>query len=401
MISISDRLKCVKPSSTLSLSQKASELKAQGHDIISLTTGELDFPTPSWICEAACEVIKQGDMKYTAVGGTPILKQAIIEKFRRENSLDYKPYEIIASTGAKQSIFNAFLATVGPHDEVIVPAPYWVSYIDIVYLTEGKPIIIDCSQEEHFKINPQALEKSITPRTKWLILNSPSNPTGIIYTKAELEAIAEVLLKHPQVMILSDDIYEHVRFNSEPFFTIASLEPRLKVRTLTLNGVSKAYGMTGWRLGYAGGPQWLIQAMTNIQSHSTSNPSAISQAAAVAALNGPQTFLEDWNKILQERRNVVFNEIKQIKEFSCILPEGAFYMYVNCQGVIGKSLLKGEKITSDQDFASYLLETYGIAVVPGSAFGLSPYFRLSYATDLSKLRIACERIKKAVSELQN
>ncbi|MBN9412534.1 MAG: pyridoxal phosphate-dependent aminotransferase [Candidatus Paracaedimonas acanthamoebae] len=401
MLFISDRLKSVKPSSTLSLSQKASELKAQGHDIISLTTGELDFPTPSWICEAACEAMMQGDLRYTAVGGTPVLKQAIIEKFRRENHLDYKPYEIIASTGAKQSIFNAFLATIGPNDEVIVPAPYWVSYLDIVYLAEGKPIIIDCPQEDQFKITPQALEKSITPRTKWLILNSPSNPTGAIYTKAELKAIAEVLLKHPHVMILSDDIYEHVRFNSEPFTAIASLEPHLKERTLTLNGVSKSYGMTGWRLGYAGGPQWLIQAMTNIQSHSTSSPSAISQAAAVAALNGPQTFLENWNKTLQERRNVVFNEMKQIKEFSCVLPEGAFYMYINCQNVIGKSVLKGEIINSDQDFASYLLEAYGIAVVPGSAFGLSPYFRLSYATDLAKLRIACERIKKAVSELQD
>lgn len=400
MVSISDRLKSVKPSSTLILSQKASELKAQGHDIISLTTGELDFPTPAWICEAAWESMKQGDMKYTAVGGTPVLKQAIIEKFKRENNLDYKPYEIIASTGAKQSIFNAFLATIGPQDEVIVPAPYWVSYLEIVYLAEGKPIVIDCSEKDEFKINPQTLEESITPRTKWLILNSPSNPTGAIYTKTELEAIAEVLLKYPHVLILSDDIYEHVRFNTEPFSTIASLEPRLKTRTLTLNGVSKAYGMTGWRLGYAGGPQWLIQAMTSIQSHSTSSPSAISQAAAVAALNGSQTFLETWNKTLQERRNVVFNELKQIKEFSCVLPKGAFYMYINCQGVIGKSILGGDIIHSDQDFASYLLETYGIAVVPGAAFGLSPYFRLSYATDLPKLRIACERIKKAVSELQ-
>jgi aspartate aminotransferase len=400
MTSISNRLKSVKPSPTLSLSQKASELKAQGHDIISLTTGELDFPTPSWICEAAYEAMKQGDTKYTAVGGTPVLKQAIIEKFKRENNLDYKPYEVIASTGAKQSIFNAFLATVGPNDEVIVPAPYWVSYIDIVYLTEGKPIIIDCSQEAQFKLSPQALEKSITSRTKWLILNSPSNPTGTIYTKTELQLISEILLKYPQVMVLSDDIYEHVRFNSEPFITIASLEPRLKDRTLTLNGVSKAYGMTGWRLGYAGGPQWLIQAMTNIQSHSTSSPSSISQAAAVAALNGPQEFLDHWKKTLQERKNMVFNELNQIKELSCFFPQGAFYMYVRCQGVIGKSTLKGETINSDQDFAKYLLETYGIAVVPGTAFGLSPYFRLSYATDLPKLRIACERIKKAVSELQ-
>lgn len=400
MVFISNRLKSVKPSSTLILSQKASELKAQGHDIISLTTGELDFPTPSWISEAAWDVMKQGEMKYTAVGGTPILKQAIIEKFKRENNLDYKPYEIIASTGAKQSIFNAFLATINPEDEVIVPAPYWVSYLEIVYLAEGKPIILDCSEKEEFKINPQRLEESITPRTKWLILNSPSNPTGSIYTNTELEAIAEVLLRHPHVLILSDDIYEHVRFNTEPFSTIASLEPRLKTRTLTLNGVSKSYGMTGWRLGYAGGPQWLIHAMTSIQSHSTSSPSTISQAAAVAALNGSQEFLKTWNKTLQERRNVVFNELKQIKEFSCILPQGAFYMYINCQGVIGKSNLDGNIIHSDQDFASYLLETYGIAVVPGAAFGLSPYFRLSYATDLPKLRIACERIKKAVSELQ-
>ncbi|OJX10537.1 MAG: aspartate aminotransferase [Caedibacter sp. 37-49] len=395
----SARLKSVKPSPTLNLSQRASELKAQGHDIIALTTGELDFPTPAWICEAAHEAMKLGETKYTAVGGTPVLKQAIIEKFRRENNLDYKPYEIVVSAGVKQSIFNAFLATISPGDEVIIPAPYWVSYLDIVYLAEGKAIIVNCSQEEQFKLSPQALEKNITAHTKWVILNSPSNPTGAIYTQAELKEISKILLKYPHVLILSDDIYEHVRFNSNTFYTIASLEPNLKSRTLTLNGVSKSYSMTGWRLGYAGGPQWLIQAMTDIQSHSTSSPSSVSQAAAVAALNGPQAFLENWKKTLLERRNTVFDELNQIKEFSCFLPDGAFYIYVQCQGVIGKSTLKGEIINSDQDFVKYLLETYGIAVVPGTAFGLSPYFRLSYATDLLKLRIACERIKKATSEL--
>lgn len=396
---ISSRLKSVHPSPTLSLSQRASEMKAQGHDIISLTTGELDFPTPSWICEAAYEAMKIGETKYTAVGGTPLLKQAIIEKFKRENNLDYRPYEIITSTGAKQSIFNAFLATLNLNDEVIIPAPYWVSYVDIVYLAEGKPIIVNCPQEDSFKLTPKKLEKTITSKTKWLILNSPSNPTGAVYTQEELKEIVHILLKHPQILILSDDIYEHVLFDSRPFYTIASLEPRLKTRTLTLNGVSKSYGMTGWRLGYAGGPQWLIQSMVDIQSHSTSSPSSISQAAATAALNGSQNFLAEWKKVLQERRNNIFNELNQIDGFSCLLPEGAFYLYVNCQGIIGRSTLKGERINSDEDFAKYLLETYGIAVVPGSAFGLSPYFRLSYATDLPKLRIACERIKKATSEL--
>lgn len=396
---ISQRLLSVKPSPTLGATQKAAELKVQGKQILSLSAGEPDFATPSWICEAAVKALQQGQTRYTAVGGTPELKRAIIEKFKRENDLDYAGKEIIASCGGKHVIFNALLATLNPGDEVIIPAPYWVSYPDMVAIAEGTPVIVACPESQGFKLTPQQLERSITPQTKWLILNSPSNPTGAVYSRNELLGLAEVLRAHTHVYILSDDIYEHILFTEDRFWTLAQVEPRLKERTLTMNGVSKSYAMTGWRLGYAGGPEHLIKAMTDLQSHSTSNPSSISQAAAVAALNGPQGFLREWRDSFRKRRDLMLEGFKRIPSLCGTLAQGAFYLYPSCEEVLGKKTPDGEILASDEDVCRYLLASVGISVVHGAAFGLSPHFRISHACDTETLKKACVLMAKAFGDL--
>ena len=383
------RLSKVKASPTLAITRLALELKAQGKDVIGLAAGEPDFDTPDFVKEAAYAAIKAGQTKYTAVDGTPALKQAIIAKFARENGLTYKPSQITVGTGGKQVIFNALMATVSPGDEVIIPAPYWVSYPDMVNLAEGTPVFVSTSAAQNFKLSPADLERAITPKTKWLILNSPSNPSGV----------ADVLLRHPQVWILADDIYEHLIYDDFDFSTIAQIEPALFDRTLTVNGVSKAYSMTGWRIGYAGGAEALIKKMGEIQGHSTSNPCSISQAAAVAALNGSQEFLKDWVKSFQQRRDLVVDLLNQIPGITCPKPAGAFYVYPSCEGVIGSKTPDGKIIDSDETFATYLLQSEGVAVVQGSGFGLSPAFRISYATSETSLREACTRIKRACEAL--
>jgi len=393
------RLSKVKASPTLGITKLAQELKAQGKDVIGLAAGEPDFDTPDFIKDAAYAAIKAGQTKYTAVDGTPALKQAIIAKFARDNQLTYKPSQISVGTGGKQIIFNAMMASVSPGDEVIIPTPYWVSYPDMVNLAEGTPVFLPTTAANNFKINPVDLDRAITPKTKWIILNSPSNPTGSAYTRSELRAIADILLCHPHVWILTDDIYEHLIYDDFEFSTIAQIEPALFDRTLTVNGVSKAYSMTGWRIGYAGGPEALIKKMGEIQGHSTSNPSSISQAAAVGALNGPQDFLRDWVKTFKSRRDLVVEMLNQIPGLSCPKPEGAFYVYPSCAGIIGSKTPEGTTINSDDDFATYLLQSEGVAVVQGSAFGLSPAFRISYATSTEALRDACTRIKRACEKL--
>jgi len=396
---LAQRLAKVKASPTLGITKLALELKAQGKDVIGLAAGEPDFDTPDFVKEAAYAAIKAGQTKYTAVDGTPALKQAIIAKFARENQLTYKPTQITVGTGGKQVIFNALMATVSAGDEVIIPTPYWVSYPDMVNLAEGLPVFVATTAAQKFKLNPADLEKAITPKTKWVILNSPSNPSGAAYTRAELRAIADVLLRHPHVWILTDDMYEHLVYEDFEFTTIAQVEPKLYDRTLTVNGVSKAYSMTGWRIGYAGGPELLIKKMGEIQGHSTSNPCSISQAAATAALNGPQEFLKDWVKAFQGRRDLVVEMLNQIPGISCPKPEGAFYVYPSCAGVIGSKTPDGKTISNDEEFATYLLQTEGVAVVQGSGFGLSPAFRISYATSTEALREACTRIKRACEKL--
>lgn len=393
------RFSKVKPSPTLAITRLAQELKAQGKNVIGLAAGEPDFDTPDLIKAAAAEAMTKGQTKYTAVDGTPALKKAIAAKFERENGLQYAPNQISVGTGGKQVIFNAIMATVSPGDEVIIPTPYWVSYPDMVNLAEGLPVFVSTTASNKFRMNPADLEKAITPKTKWLILNSPSNPSGAAYTRSELQALAEVLLRHPHVWILSDDIYEHLVFDDFEFTTIAQVEPKLYDRTLTVNGVSKAYSMTGWRIGYAGGPAPLIKKMAEIQGHSTSNPSSISQAAAVAALDGDQAFLKDWVKIFQERRDLVVKLLNEAPGISCPMPEGAFYVYPSCEALIGSKTPDGKIISTDDDFATYLLESHGVAVVPGSGFGLSPAFRISYATSTEALRDACSRIKTACERL--
>jgi aspartate aminotransferase len=396
---LAQRLSKVKASPTLGITRLAQELKAQGKDVIGLAAGEPDFDTPDFVKEGAYAAIKAGQTKYTAVDGTPALKQAIIAKFQRDNGLTYKPSQITVGTGGKQVIFNAMMASVSPGDEVIIPTPYWVSYPDMVNLAEGTPIFVATSAATNFKLNPDDLEKAITPKTKWLILNSPSNPTGSAYTRAELRAIADVLLRHPHVWILTDDIYEHLIYDAFEFSTIAQVEPALFDRTLTVNGVSKAYSMTGWRIGYAGGAEILIKKMGEIQGHSTSNPCSISQAAAVAALNGDQAFLKDWVKTFQTRRDIVVELLNQIPGISCPKPQGAFYVYPSCAGIIGSTTPDGKVISTDDEFATYLLQSEGVAVVQGSGFGLSPAFRISYATSTEALREACARIKRACAAL--
>ncbi len=397
MALIAERLNRIKPSATMGVSGRAQELKAQGMDIISLGAGEPDFDTPDNAKEAAISAIKLGETKYTLVPGTLALREAISEKFKRENGLDYAPSQIQVASGGKQSIYNAIMATVEEGDEVIIPAPYWVSYPDIVLLAGGTPVIVEGFAKNDFKITSEQLEEAITPKTKWLLINSPSNPTGAAYSEHELTKITNTLLKHSNVYIMTDDIYEHLIFDDFIFKTIAQVEPKLYERTLTVNGVSKAYAMTGWRIGYAAGPENLIQAMNKVQSQSTSHASSISQAAAVEALNGPQDFIADNNKIFRERRELVTTLLNQADGIECKTPQGAFYVYPSCAGLIGKKTKDGKVLKTDLDVATYFLEEEGVAVVFGAAFGLSPFFRISYATSTEILADACERIKRACS----
>jgi aspartate aminotransferase len=392
-------LERVKPSPTMAITNKAREMKAAGFDVIGLGAGEPDFDTPDHIKQAGIDAITRGETKYTAVDGIPELKQAIAEKFARENGLDYKPAEITVGSGGKQVLYNALLATLDPGDEVVIPSPYWVSYPDIVLLSGATPVIVEASLADGFKLTPEALEKAITPKTKWFIFNSPSNPTGAAYTRDEIKALTDVLLKHERVWVLSDDIYEHLVYDGFKFTTPAAVEPKLKERTLTLNGVSKAYSMTGWRIGYGGGPAPLIKAIGTLQSQSTSNPCSISQWAALEALRGPQDFLKDWVKSFQQRRDLVVSMLNQANGISCPTPEGAFYVYPSCEGCIGKTTPKGQVIGSDEDFAVALLAEEGVAVVHGAAFGLSPFFRISYATGMEALEEACRRIQRFCASL--
>ncbi|MFM8938955.1 MAG: pyridoxal phosphate-dependent aminotransferase [Phenylobacterium sp.] len=384
----------VKPSATMATDQKARELKAQGRDIISLGAGEPDFDTPENIKEAAIRAIREGKTKYTTVDGIPELKEAIAAKFARENGLSYKPSQVNVSPGGKPVIFNAMMATLNPGDEVIVPAPYWVSYPDMVLLAGGTPVFAPTTAASGFKLKPAELEAAITPRTRWLILNSPSNPSGAAYTKDELKGLAEVLLRHPQVWILTDDMYEHLMFDDMKFWTLAQVEPALYERTLTMNGVSKAYAMTGWRIGYAAGPEPLIKLMAKVMSQSTSNPCSVSQYAAVEALNGTQDFIRPNAAIFQKRRDLVVSMLNQASGLVCPTPEGAFYVYPSCEALIGRTAPSGRVIGSDKDFANELLESEGVAVVFGEAFGLSPFFRISYATSEKILEDACSRIQR-------
>jgi len=389
---LASALKRVKPSPTIAVSSLAMELKAQGRDIISLGAGEPDFPTPANSAAAGIRAIEEGKTRYTAVDGIPELKKAICAKFKRENGLEYTPAQITVGTGGKQVLYNAFMATLNPGDEVIIPAPYWVSYPDMVLLASGTPVIVPASLETNFKITPAQLEASITPQTKWFLFNSPSNPTGAGYSRAELKALTDVLLRHPHVWVMTDDMYEHLAYDDFKFCTPAEVEPALYDRTLTVNGVSKAYAMTGWRIGYAGGPKDLIAAMRMIQSQSTSNPCSISQWATVEALNGTQDFIAPNALMFARRRDLVVSALNAIPGITCPNPEGAFYVYPSIAGLIGKTSGAGKKIANDEDFATALLEETGVAVVFGSAFGLSPNFRISYATSEEELAEACTRI---------
>ena len=397
---LASRLSAVKPSATLGLIQLAQTLQNAGRDLVMLNTGEPDFDTPDFIKDAAYTAIAAGDTKYTAVDGTPALKDAIIRKFERENGLSYTRAQITVGTGGKQVLYNALMATLNPEDEVLIPAPYWVSYPDMVLLAGGKPVITPCLEGNRFKLTPEMLRESITPRTKWLILNAPSNPTGTTYTQEEIKALACVLRDFPHVWIMSDDIYEHIVYDQTRFCTIGQIAPDLLDRILTVNGVSKSYAMTGWRIGYAGGPAPLIKAMGVIQSQSTSNPCSISQAAAVGALNGDSGFLRERNDIFKTRRDYVVDRLNAIAGLSCLRPEGAFYVYPSCAGVIGKTTPTGQTLRTDSDFVSYLLESEGVVCVQGEAFGLSPYFRISYATATKTLEDALKRIEKACQALK-
>ena len=391
---ISNNLKRIKPSPTIAVTQKARELRAAGKDVVGLGAGEPDFDTPINVKNAAIKAIRDGDTKYTAVDGTPALKKAILKKFKRENKLNYKLDEITVGTGGKQVLYNTFMATLNKGDEVIIPAPFWVSYPDMVLLAGGKPKIVKCDEKDGFKITPAKLKAAISKRTKWIILNSPSNPTGSGYSKSEIQKLAKVLIKNKKVHILSDDIYEHVKYDNFKFFTIAQIS-KLKSRTLTMNGVSKSYAMTGWRIGYAAGPKEIISAIRKIQSQSTSNPSSISQAAAVEALNGKQDFIKKRAKSFKERRDFVVKSLNNIDGISCLKPNGAFYVFPNCK----KLLNKRTKLKKDTDFVQKLLEKQNVAAVQGSAFGLDGYFRISYATSMAKLKIAMARIKKFCEDL--
>ena len=397
---ISDSLNRIQPSATIAISTKAMQLKAEGKNVIGLAAGEPDFDTPQNIKDAAIKAIQAGKTKYTPVDGINELKQAIVDKFKRENKLDYKTSQVSVGSGGKQVLFNALMATVNPGDEVIVPAPYWVSYPDIVMLAGGTPVFVEGKVENGFKLQAADLDKAITPKTKWLILNSPSNPSGAAYSRAELKALTDVLLKHPHVWVLSDDMYEHLVYDDFEFTTPAQVEPKLYDRTLTMNGVSKSYCMTGWRIGYGAGPEQLIKAMGKLQSQSTSNPSSIAQWAAVEALNGPQDFIAKNNEVFKQRRDLVVSMLNQASGISCPTPEGAFYVYPSCLGCIGKTAPSGNVIRSDEDFVTELLAAEGVAAVHGAAFGMSPFFRISYATATEVLEDACKRIQRFCGNLR-
>ena len=400
MAFLADALSRVKPSATIAVTQKARELRSQGRDVIGLGAGEPDFDTPDNIKAAAKAAIDRGETKYTPVAGIAELRQAISDKFARENGLTYAPAQTIVGTGGKQILFNAFMATLNEGDEVVIPSPYWVSYPEMVALCGGTSVYAEAKLEDGFKLRPEALEAAITPRTKWVLLNSPSNPSGAAYSHSEMKALTDVLMRHENVWILTDDMYEHLLYTGEPFATPAAVEPRLYDRTLTMNGVSKAYAMTGWRIGYAGGPETLIKAMDKIQGQQTSGACSIAQWAAVEALNGPQDFIPERRDVFQERRDLVVSMLNQANGIDCPTPEGAFYVYPSCAGTIGKTAPSGKTLESDEDFVSELLETEGVAVVHGSAFGLGPNFRISYATSKDALEQACERIQRFCAELR-
>ena len=399
MAFIAERLSAIKPSPTISVSQKARELKIAGQDVISLGAGEPDFDTPPHIIEAAKKALDDGYTRYTSVNGIPELQEAIVAKFKRENDLDYSADQVHVSCGGKSVIFNAMMASVDPGDEIIIPAPYWVSYPAIPLFFGGKPVIVDCPAENGFKMTGEQLEAAITPKTKWLIMNSPSNPSGAGYTHDDLKELSDVLVRHDHVWVFTDDIYERLIYDNFKFTAMARVEPGLKDRTLTMNGMSKAYCMTGWRVGYAAGPVELIKAMTKIQSQLISHTAAISQVASVAALNGPQDFIAENNKVFKDRRDLVVSMLNQATGLSCPTPEGAFYVYPSCAGTIGKKTPNGNTISNDEDFVTYILESEGVAAVHGEAFGLSPYFRISYATATELLEEACQRIQRACAAL--
>ena len=398
-VQLSKRVQRIKPSPSSMAAQRARELKAEGRDIVSLTTGEPDFDTPDHVLDAAAEAMRRGETRYTNVGGTAALKSAIVDKFSRENGLDYSAEEVMASTGGKQVLFNALMATVDAGDEVVIPAPYWVSYPDMVLLAGGKPVLVPAGQEDGFKISAKALEAALTPRTRWLILNSPSNPTGALYSADELAALADVLERFPDVWVMTDDMYEHILFDGREYATIAAVRPALKARTLTVNGVSKAYAMTGWRIGFCGGPAGLVKAMSKLQSQSTSNPSSVSQAAAVAALNGPKDFLATSAAAFERRRNLVVPRLDAVDGLSCASPDGAFYVYPSCAGLIGRKTPGGHTLDDDAAVSLYLLESVGVATVHGAAFGLSPHFRISFARSEEVLEDGCARIAQACGTL--
>ena len=400
MAFISDTLSRVKPSATIAVTQKARDLKAQGRDIISLSVGEPDFDTPDNIKKAAIDAINRGETKYTPVSGIVPLREAIAKKFKRENGLDYKPSQTIVGTGGKHVLFNAFMASLNPGDEVVIPAPFWVSYPDMVLLCGGTPVIVQASQENAFKLKPEDLERAITPRTKWVLLNSPSNPSGAAYSRAEMKALTDVIVRHPNVWVLTDDIYEHLVYGDFEFCTPAQVEPNLMERTLTMNGVSKSYAMTGWRIGFAAGPEKLIKAMDMLQGQQTSGACSIAQWASVEALNGPQDFIPQSRKAFEERRDLVVSMINQARLLECHKPEGAFYVYPSCAAAIGKTAPSGKVIASDEDFVSELLEAEGVAAVHGSAFGTGPNFRISYATSNTLLEDACHKIQRFTASLR-
>ena len=389
----------VKPSATIAVTQKSRDLRAAGREVIDLSLGEPDFDTPDNIKDAAIAAIRRGETKYTPVAGIAPLKKAVAEKFKRENGLDYKPEQVIVGTGAKQILYNAFVATLNPGDEVLIPAPYWVSYPEMVLINGGEPRFVECPIETGFKLTPEALDRAITPRTKWLIFNAPSNPTGAAYSAAELKALGEVLMRHPQVWVLTDDIYEHLLYTDAKYATLAQVVPGMKERTLTLNGVSKAYAMTGWRIGYAAGPDPLIKAMTMIQSQQTSGACSIAQWASVEALTGPQDYIPKAREVFRGRRDLVVSMLNQASGLRCPSPEGAFYVYPSCEGAIGKTSPSGKKIERDEDFVGELLEAEGVAVVHGEAFGLGPNFRISYAVGTEVLEEACSRIQRFCNAL--
>ena len=399
MAFIADRLARIKPSPTIAVTTKAAELKRAGRDVIGLGAGEPDFDTPQHIKDAAAEAMNAGKTKYTPPAGIPELREAIVRKLKRDNDLEYTPEQIQVACGGKQTIYNALMATLNPGDEVIIPAPFWVSYTDITLLAEGEPVVVECPVEQGYKLLPEQLDAAITPKTKWLMLNSPNNPTGAAYTRDEIKALADVLLKHEQVWIMTDDMYEFIIYDDFEFTTIAQVEPRLYDRTLTLNGLSKAYCMTGWRVGYAAGAVDIIKAMNKISSQSTTNTSTISQWASVAALDGDHSFLADNNEVFKERRDLVVSMLNQATGIDCPTPEGAFYVYPSVKGTIGKTTPDGKTIGTDEDFVSYLLEAEGVAAVHGAAFGLSPYMRISYATSTELLEAACQRIQRACAAL--